>query len=30
MEHDPVLGDVWAINDPYSGGTHLPDITLIS
>jgi N-methylhydantoinase B len=30
MEHDPVLGDVWAINDPYSGGTHLPDITLVS
>ena len=23
-------GDVFAINDPYSGGTHLPDITLIS
>jgi N-methylhydantoinase B len=21
---------VWAINDPYSGGTHLPDITLVS
>ncbi len=24
------LGDVFAINDPYSGGTHLPDITLVS
>jgi N-methylhydantoinase B len=23
-------GDVFAINDPYSGGTHLPDITLVS
>lgn len=23
-------GDVWIHNDPYSGGTHLPDITLIS
>jgi len=23
-------GDLWALNDPYSGGTHLPDITLIS
>jgi N-methylhydantoinase B len=22
--------DVFAINDPYSGGTHLPDITLVS
>ena len=23
-------GDVFAVNDPYSGGTHLPDITLVS
>tara|TARA_E500000331_G_scaffold356543_1_gene415195 strand:+ start:276 stop:1835 length:1560 start_codon:yes stop_codon:yes gene_type:complete len=23
-------GDVMALNDPYLGGTHLPDITLIS
>jgi N-methylhydantoinase B len=23
-------GDVWVLNDPFSGGTHLPDITLIS
>jgi N-methylhydantoinase B len=23
-------GDLWALNDPYRGGTHLPDITLIS
>jgi 5-oxoprolinase (ATP-hydrolysing) len=23
-------GDVFAINDPYNGGTHLPDITVIS
>jgi N-methylhydantoinase B len=30
MAHDPAPGEVWAINDPYSGGTHLPDITLIS
>jgi N-methylhydantoinase B len=28
--HDPRPGDVFAINDPYSGGTHLPDITLVS
>jgi N-methylhydantoinase B len=28
-EHqDP--GDTWILNDPYRGGTHLPDITLIS
>ncbi len=23
-------GDVYVLNDPYSGGTHLPDITLVS
>jgi N-methylhydantoinase B len=23
-------GDVWALNDPFSGGNHLPDITLVS
>ena len=23
-------GDVWILNDPYTGGTHLPDVTLIS
>ncbi|GGM68493.1 hydantoinase B/oxoprolinase family protein [Dactylosporangium sucinum] len=23
-------GDVYAINDPYHGGTHLPDITVVS
>lgn len=22
-------GDIYAANDPYSGGTHLPDITLV-
>jgi N-methylhydantoinase B len=27
-EHAP--GDAWILNDPYTGGTHLPDITLIS
>ncbi|MCP9485721.1 MAG: hydantoinase B/oxoprolinase family protein [Gaiellaceae bacterium MAG52_C11] len=30
MSRDPRPGDVFAINDPYSGGTHLPDITLVS
>jgi N-methylhydantoinase B len=30
MSRDPEPGDVFAINDPYSGGTHLPDITLVS
>jgi N-methylhydantoinase B len=23
-------GDSWILNDPYTGGTHLPDITLVS
>jgi N-methylhydantoinase B len=26
--HSP--GDAWILNDPYRGGTHLPDITLIT
>ncbi len=30
MQHDPAFGEVWALNDPYAGGTHLPDITLVS
>ena len=30
IEHEPDPGDVWIVNDPYSGGTHLPDITLVS
>jgi N-methylhydantoinase B len=30
MEREPRAGDVFALNDPYSGGTHLPDITLVS
>src|SRR5215217_3886514 len=30
MSRDPEPGDVFAINDPYSGGTHLPDVTLVS
>ncbi len=27
---DPRPGDVFALNDPFRGGTHLPDITLVS
>jgi N-methylhydantoinase B len=23
-------GDTWILNDPYRGGTHLPDVTLVS
>ncbi len=30
MAHDPQPGQVWMLNDPYTGGTHLPDITLVS
>ncbi len=30
MARDPAAGEVFAINDPYSGGTHLPDVTLVS
>src|SRR5262245_45540414 len=30
MARDPELEQVWAVNDPYTGGTHLPDITLVS
>ena len=30
MRHDPAPGEVWALNDPFAGGTHLPDITLVS
>jgi N-methylhydantoinase B len=30
MQHNPAFGEVWALNDPYAGGTHLPDITLVS
>src|SRR4051795_712920 len=30
LAHEPRRGQVWALNDPYTGGTHLPDITLVS
>ena len=23
-------GDVYALNDPYHGGTHLPDVTVVT
>jgi N-methylhydantoinase B len=28
--HDPASDDVFVLNDPFSGGTHLPDITLVT
>ena len=27
---DPKPGDVFVVNDPFAGGTHLPDVTLVS
>ena len=27
---EPAPDDVFVLNDPYAGGTHLPDITLVS
>jgi N-methylhydantoinase B len=30
LAHDPQPGEVWILNDPYAGGTHLPDVTLVS
>ncbi|MEP6689765.1 MAG: hydantoinase B/oxoprolinase family protein [Gemmatimonadaceae bacterium] len=29
IERDPAPGDVFLLNDPYRGGSHLPDLTLI-
>ncbi|MGH2925571.1 MAG: hydantoinase B/oxoprolinase family protein [Solirubrobacterales bacterium] len=30
LDREQRPGDLWILNDPYRGGTHLPDITLIS
>jgi N-methylhydantoinase B len=30
IDADHAPGDEWILNDPFRGGTHLPDITLIS
>ncbi len=30
LDEDHRPGDAWILNDPYRGGTHLPDVTLIS
>ena len=27
---DPRPGELYVLNDPYTGGTHLPDITIVS
>ncbi|EMA44686.1 hydantoinase B/oxoprolinase family protein [Halococcus saccharolyticus] len=30
LKHDPEPGDVFVLNDPFEGGTHLPDVTMVS
>jgi N-methylhydantoinase B len=30
LDEDHAPGDAWILNDPFRGGTHLPDITLIT
>jgi len=30
LAKSPDPGDVWLLNDPFQGGTHLPDVTLVS
>ena len=30
MQRDPQRGELWVLNDPYTGGTHLPDVTIVS
>ena len=30
IEHEPSRRDVFVLNDPFAGGTHLPDITVVS
>jgi N-methylhydantoinase B len=30
LDREQRPGDLWILNDPYRGGTHLPDVTLIS
>jgi len=27
---DPRPGEPWILNDPYAGGTHLPDLTIVT
>ncbi|MFC4550515.1 MULTISPECIES: hydantoinase B/oxoprolinase family protein [Halorussus] len=30
LDCDPEPGDAFLLNDPFAGGTHLPDVTLVS
>jgi N-methylhydantoinase B len=29
-QRDPAPGEIYVVNDPFTGGTHLPDLTLVS
>jgi len=29
LEREPVPGEVFLLNDPYRGGSHLPDLTMV-
>jgi len=29
-DRDPAPGDAFLLNDPFAGGTHLPDVTIVS
>jgi N-methylhydantoinase B len=30
LELEPRPGEIFVVNDPFTGGTHLPDVTLVS
>jgi N-methylhydantoinase B len=30
LERGPRPGEAWILNDPFAGGSHLPDVTLVS
>ncbi|MEF8778107.1 MAG: hydantoinase B/oxoprolinase family protein, partial [Natronomonas sp.] len=29
-ERDPAPGEAYMLNDPFAGGTHLPDVTIVA
>jgi len=29
-ERNPARGEAWILNDPFAGGTHLPDLTIVT
>jgi N-methylhydantoinase B len=30
LAREPAPGEAWILNDPYAGGTHLPDLTIVT